>query len=78
MYHYHSGEAVMEGDCVVVMTAGREERGTVLHVLAPGSSEAGEWAVPEGGVMIEGGGLGLFLHCRMADDPDVVLVHRRG
>lgn len=76
-YKYHSGEQVMQGDEVLVWSNGQNHSGKVVRVLVPGSSEAVEWGAPDGGVFIEGGGLGLFVMTSLAEDPDIVLVRRR-
>ncbi len=73
---YMSGIEVMEGDVVAVHHGrGVVDEGVVLHVLLPNSPEAEAWGVPEGGVMIEGGGLGLFLTAT-EDAEDIVFVRR--
>ena len=74
-YKYMSGIEVMEGDVVAVHHDREPAEGVVLHVLLPNSPEAEAWGVPEGGVMIEGGGLGLFLTAT-EDAEDIVFVRR--
>ena len=75
-YKYMNGIEVMEGDVVAVNFGGQPGEGVVLHVLLPNSPEAEAWGVPEGGVMIEGGGLGLFLTAHLEDDEDIDFVRR--
>ncbi|MBK9263622.1 MAG: hypothetical protein IPM54_27925 [Polyangiaceae bacterium] len=77
-YKYMSGIEVMEGDAVMVHHHREPAEGVVLHVLLPNSPEAEAWGVPEGGVMIEGGGLGLFATHYLEDDEDIVFVRRGG
>ena len=75
-YKYMSGIEVMEGDVVALHHNGESIEGVVLHVLLPNSPEAEAWGVPEGGVMIEGCGLGLFLTHYLEDDEDLHFVRR--
>lgn len=76
-YKYMSGIEVKEGDVVAVQHGhGLVDEGIVLHVLLPNSPEAEAWGVPEGGVMIEGGGFGLFFCKSLADDEDIDFVRR--
>jgi len=76
-YKYMSGLEVKEGDVVAVHHGhGLVDEGVVLHVLLPNSPEAEAWGVPEGGVMIEGGGLGLFITRHLEDDEDIDFVRR--
>jgi hypothetical protein len=48
----------------------------VVQVITPGSPDAEAWSAPEGGVLIEGGGIGLSLTAHLENDEDVVLVRR--
>ncbi len=76
-YKYMNGIEVMDGDVVAVHHGrGVVDEGVVLHVLLPNSPEAEAWGVLEGGVMIEGGGLGLFLQRHPEDAEDIVFVRR--
>ena len=76
-YKYMSGIEVREGDVVAVHHGpGVVDEGVVLHVLLPNSPEAEAWGVSEGGVMIEGGGFGLFFCESLEDDEDIDLVRR--
>ena len=67
---YFSGEDVCEGDEVRLDSGSTVRHGIVIKVIVAGSLEATEWGAPEGGVLIEGGGLGLSLTARPAEDPD--------
>jgi hypothetical protein len=73
---YMSGEEVLEGDEVRMRHGGRDEPGFVIKVIAPGSPDAEAWSAPEGGVLIEGGGIGLSLTADLENDEDVVFVRR--
>ena len=71
---YMSGIEVMEGDVVAVNYCGPAE-GVVLKVILPNTPDAEEWTSPDGGVLIEGGGLGLFVTAP-EDEEDIVFVRR--
>jgi hypothetical protein len=45
-------------------------------VLVPNTPEADAWDSPNGGVLIEEGGLGLFVTESLEDDEDIDLVCR--
>lgn len=51
MYHYYDGQEVREGD--IVLPGMRDNKGTVVKVLAPGTPEAKNMSAPEGGILIE-------------------------
>jgi len=74
---YSSGTDVQEGDEVRIKHRGYDEPGTVVQIIVPDTSDAKTWGAPEGGVLIEGGGLGLSLTTNLEKDPDVVFVRRR-
>ena len=73
---YMSGIEVMEGDVVAVHLGGVSAEGVVLKVIVPNTPDAEEWDLADGGVLIEGGGLGLFVTAHLADDEDIDLVRR--
>ena len=73
---YTSGIEVMEGDVVAIEHTGGPIEGVVLKVILPNTPDARAWAAPNGGVVIEGGGLGLSVTESLENDEDVVLVRR--
>ncbi len=73
---YMSGIEVMEGDVVAVLHNRESDEGVVLKVILPDTPDAEEWQSPRGGVLIEGGGLGLFVTATPEDDEDLVFVRR--
>ena len=73
---YRSGLEVVEGDIVAVHHDGEFVEGVVLKVILPNTPDAEEWESPNGGVLIEGGGLGLFATHYLEDDEDIVFVRR--
>ena len=75
-YKYRSGLDVVEGDVVAVLHDGEFVEGVVLKVILPNTPDAEAWASPNGGVLIEGGGLGLFVTATPEDDEDLVFVRR--
>jgi hypothetical protein len=74
-YKYMSGIEVMEGDVIAVHHDGESVEGVVLQVLLPNTPDAVDWASPDGGVLIEGGGLGLFVTAPEHEE-DIVFVRR--
>lgn len=73
---YKSGIEVIEGDIVAIRRDGRSMEGVVLRVILPNTPDAHTWAAPNGGVLIEGGGLGLSVTESLDNDEDVVFVRR--
>ncbi len=73
---YKSGIDVIEGDVVAIRRDGRFVEGVILKVILPNTSDAHTWAAPNGGVLIEGGGLGLSVTESLDNDEDVVFVRR--
>ena len=49
IFHYYSGEFVMEGD---IVKSGNGNPGVIEKVIAPGSADGDAWSCPEGGVLI--------------------------
>jgi hypothetical protein len=76
--NYKDGTKVQVGDEVTVSHGnGRSDQsGTVLQIIQPYSKEAIDWNIPEGGVLIEGGGYGLFVTNALAEDEDILFVCR--
>ena len=62
---YMSGIEVMEGDVVAVHHNREAVEGVVLKVILSNTPDAEEWESPKGGVLIEGGGLGLFVQIHL-------------
>lgn len=73
---YMNGIEVMEGDVVTMRTGNRFVEGVVLQVLLPNTPDADAWSSPDGGVLIEGGGLGLSITESLENDEEVVFVRR--
>ena len=73
---YKSGIEVIEGDVVAIRCTGRSVEGVVLKVILPNTPDAHAWAAPKGGVLIEGGGLGLSVTESLENDEDVIFVRR--
>jgi hypothetical protein len=71
---YSSGQDIREGDEVRIQ--GRVQSGRVVQIILPGTLEARDWSAPDGGVLIEGAGLGLSLTVHPERDPELVLVRR--
>jgi len=73
---YKSGIEVIEGDVVAVRRDGQSIEGVVQKVILPNTPEAKAWEAPNGGVLIEGGGLGLSVTESLDNDEDVVFLRR--
>lgn len=73
---YKSGAEVMEGDVITVHHDGERVEGVVIKVIFPNTPDADDWASPNGGVLIEGGGLGLFVTKSLEDAEDIDFVRR--
>ncbi len=73
---YKSGIEVMDRDVVAIRRTGRSIEGAVRKVILPNTPDAHAWALPNGGVLIEGGGLGLSVTESLENDEDVVFVRR--
>jgi hypothetical protein len=73
---YMNGIEVMEGDVVAIRREDGFIEGVVLQVLLPNTPDADAWSSPNGGVMIEGGGLGLSITESLENDEEVVFVRR--
>ena len=76
---YRSGIEVNEGDIVTIQReGGRLIEGVVKKIILPNTEDARTWSAPDGGVLIEGGGLGLSLTRSLENDEDVNFVRRAG
>jgi hypothetical protein len=74
---YKDGTEVREGDVVFIRDSGVDVPGLVLKIIFPGTAEANQWSAGKGGVLIEGGGLGLSLSESLENDEDVRFVRRK-
>ena len=52
------------------------ERGVVKKVILSATEDASDWSLPDGGVLIEGGGLGVFTTASLEQDEDIDFVSR--
>jgi hypothetical protein len=73
---YRDGMEVRAGDVVHVRHGKTDEHGIVVEVILPGTEGAANWSLPAGGVLIEGGGLGLFTVRSLEEDEDIDFVSR--
>jgi len=73
---YSSGIEVLAGDVVTIMRNEGPVEGVVIEVILSGTPSAEDWSAPNGGVLIEGGGLGLTLTDSLEDDEEVVFIRR--
>jgi hypothetical protein len=78
MMKYFDGKEVKAGDAVTVEGQGRLDiLAVVVRVLRPHTTDALDWNMSKGGVIIEGGGLGLFVNCHLEKDFEIKFVHTR-
>jgi hypothetical protein len=74
---YFNGKEVKTGDVVTVdRQGGVNIPAVIVKVLRPHTKDALDWQMPAGGVLIEGGGLGLFVNGRLEKDPEIKFVRR--
>jgi hypothetical protein len=75
---YMNGIEVRVGDIIAVSHGDQGDiEGVVIEVLLPDMPSAAlGWSSARGGVVIEGGGLGLFTTAPLDDDEDIVFVRR--
>lgn len=73
---YRDGNEVCEGDVVAVHHGNSFENGVVKKVILAATQEASDWSLPSGGVLIAGGGLGLFTTASLEQDEDIDFVSR--
>jgi hypothetical protein len=74
---YKDGTEVREGDVVSIRSERSHVPGTVIKIFLPGTADACAWSIPDGGVMIEGGGLGMSVTRSLENDDEVIFVRRR-
>jgi hypothetical protein len=74
---YRDGTEVRVGDVVAVNQGGSVERGVVERVILPATQDAIDWSLPTGGVLIRGGGLGVFTTASLEQDEDIDFVSRK-
>jgi hypothetical protein len=73
---YKNGIEVQAGDTVLVQTAAGRVGGVVVKVVRSNTEDALQWSLPEGGLLIEVAGLGLWTTQSLEDDEDIVFVGR--
>jgi hypothetical protein len=74
---YYDGTEVQVGDIVTVQRdKGQNVAASVLKIILPQTEEAEQWSLPEGGVLMEGGGLGAFSSTSLEEDTEIEFVHR--
>jgi hypothetical protein len=71
---YLNGIEVQAGDKISVQHQDSTQPAVIIKVISPGTQDATDWDLPEGGVIIEGGGYGLFTMPQL--DEDIEFVHR--
>jgi hypothetical protein len=74
---YYDGTEIQVGDAITVeRDQGIKTPAVVLKIVQPHTAEAEQWNLPEGGILMEGGGLGSFVSNSLEKDSEVVFVHR--
>jgi hypothetical protein len=73
---YFDRTEIRAGDVVMVESSTGNIPAMVIKVLWPHTKDALDWNSPDGGVLIEGGGLGLFVANQLEKDPEIKFVQR--
>jgi hypothetical protein len=73
---YFNHTKIRDGDLVTVERSNGKIPAVVIKVLRPHTKDALDWNSPDGGVLIEGGGLGLFVANHLEKDPEIEFVRR--
>jgi hypothetical protein len=73
---YFDRTEIQAGDMVTVESSTGNIPAVVIKVLRPHTKDALDWNSPDGGVLIEGGGLGLFVANQLEKDPEIKFVRR--
>jgi hypothetical protein len=73
---YNNEVEVQEGDVVLVRRSESSMEGVILKIIQPNTEESNHWSLPDGGVLIEGGGFGLSATKSLEEDEDIVFVRR--
>ena len=73
---YNNEVEVQEGDVVLVRRSESSMEGVILKIIQPNTEESNQWSLPDGGVLIEGGGFGLSATKSLEEDEDIVFVRR--
>jgi hypothetical protein len=74
---YHDGTEVQVGDVITVeRDSGIKALAAVVEIVQPNTKEAEQWSLLEGGILMEGGGLGSFVSSSLEEDSEIVFVRR--
>jgi hypothetical protein len=73
---YFDRTEVRAGDVVTVERPTGNISAVAIEVLWPHTKDALDWNSSEGGVLIEGGGLGLFVTSHPEKDPEIEFMRR--
>jgi hypothetical protein len=73
---YSNGIEVQEGDVVLVQRSKSSIEGVILKIIPSNTEESNDWTLPDGGVLIEGGGFGLSAAKSLEEDNDIIFVRR--
>jgi hypothetical protein len=73
---YSNGIEVQAGDVVLVQRSKSSIEGVILKIIQSNTEESNHWSLPDGGVLIEGGGFGLSATKSLEEDEDIIFVRR--
>ena len=73
---YLDGTETQIGDILSIRQKRVDVRGVLLKIVRFNTRNAKDWTLPDGGVVIQGGGLGLFTTADLEEDEDIVFVRR--
>lgn len=74
---YYDGNEIQVGDAITVEgSQGIKIPAVVLKIVEPYTEDAEQWNLPNGGVLMKGGGLGTFVSSYLEKDNEIALVRR--
>lgn len=74
---YYDGNEIQVGDAITVEgNQGIKIPAVVLKIIQPHTEDTKQWNLPNGGVLMEGGGLGTFVSSYLEKDNEIALVRR--
>jgi hypothetical protein len=74
---YYDGTEIQVGDAITVQRdKGVTVPAVVLKIVLPHTEEAEQWSLPAGGILMEGGGLGIFVSSSLEEDSEIAFAHR--
>jgi hypothetical protein len=77
MNYHNSTKKVKLGDIIEVnLMSPAPKLAQITNLISPNTQDAVEWSLPNGGVIIEGKGIGMIMCESLENDEDVKFVKR--